>query len=249
MAVKLSTALQYVEHSGWGSGSPILGKRAVEEALVEIENMPKWRWLQPPSVMLTLVAQQDYVDLPADFRDLIEINATEGLQGRFFMVDIGEINQLRTYQQNDSATTYRGAIEWADSTDPDGGAPIPRIAIYPMPTDTKTDWLTLSYRKKIAVPATDSIFIPMPDFMDPLFFQVIDAVTKGWAFDDLASPKSNPGRTRTQRMTEILLGPTYLNARRRDGSAQPTFGPMRNVSVPNRFFGPKTLATTVAPPS
>ncbi len=249
MAISVLEALTYVSHFSYGKQGPVVGKASIREALREMDGSHQWKFLHAPAITLTLVKDQDYVALPADFREFIAWEATEGLQGRFRLVDIGEILRRRANLTGTATQFFMGALEYAPSTAPKGGAPTPRLAVWPVPLNTLTDWITIVYRRDLPMPSDDDDdMLQFPDYMNSVFNRFLEAIVKGYAFDDAAQRGARPGRTLENRLGEVRSGSTFRTAVARDGTQQPSMGQIRNGSVADRFRGPLNLATTVAPP-
>ncbi len=249
MALSVAEALTFVSHFAYGKSGPVLGKTCIKEALRELDVSHQWKFLHAPMTPLTLVLDQDYVTLPADFREFMAWEATEGLQGRFRLVDIGEILRRRANLTSSATQFFIGALEYVPSTAPKGGAPTPRLAVWPTPASTLVDWITVVYRRSLPIPKLDDDdVLEFPDYMNSVFNRFLEAVVKGYAFDDAVQRGARPGRTMEDRLAEVRKGPTFITAVARDGTQQTSMGHIRNGSVSNRFRGPYNLATAVAPP-
>ena len=86
--------------------------------------------------------------------------------------------------------------------------------------------------------------IPVPEFMESTFIQVLRAYAKGYEDD------ADNQATMSQRLMDVATGPVFQAAVDVDGRIQPDYGPLRGGAVQSMPQGyNRFLRTTVAGPS
>jgi hypothetical protein len=188
----------------------------------------------------------DSIALPSDFGNIIDIQPTEGLVNSFDLTDTSFINQLRTNEVAVGNFRYWGAITRGHNYDQDletsTGQGAWRLEIYPTPTVTKYNALTMFYRAGWRTVTEDSVFIPIPDYCETLFRQLMRAFARGYEEDDAASLHV--------RLMEIEKSPILMHAKQRDGNMQNTLGQMAGGAVQQQTRNiNEYLKTTVIGPS
>ena len=188
----------------------------------------------------------DSIALPSDFGNIIDIQPTEGLVNSFDLTDTSFINQLRTNEVAVGNFRYWGAITRGHNYDQDletsVGQGAWRLEIYPTPTVTKYNALTMFYRAGWRTVTEDMAFIPIPDYCETLFRQLMRAFARGYEEDDAASLHV--------RLMEIEKSPILMHAKQRDGNMQNTLGQMSGGAVQQQTRNiNEYLKTTVIGPS
>jgi len=169
----------------------------------------------------------DSIALPSDFGNIIDIQPTQGLTNSFNLTDVGFINQLRTNEVAVGNFRYWGAITRGNNYDQGLGTSTGqgawRLEIYPTPTATEYNALTMYYRAGWRPVTDDTDTINIPQYCESLMRMIVRAFARGYEEDDVASMHA--------RLMEIQQSPMFLNARRRDGDMQPTLGQMSGGAV------------------
>lgn len=193
--------------------------------------MRSWGWLTR-SDTLDIVATQPYVSLPSDFGRVINV------VGSRFDLDyrdgtLEEVVRLRRDGQDVTALTLVGAIEWSSPTT--SSRPVARLAIsWPSPASNDTDALTIYYRARWVDVVDDQATLPIPEFMDGTYIQVLRAHARGWEEDDKLD----------ELLNTVQGGPTYAGAVRVDEEMQPCYGPIQNGAVASRYPLEEAWVTT-----
>ena len=187
----------------------------------------------------------DSIALPSDFGNIINIQPTEGLVNSFNLTDTGFINQLRTNEVAVGNFRYWGAITRGHNYDNQGtesaGQGAWRLEIYPTPTITKYNALTMYYRAGWRAITEDMAFIPIPDYCETLFRQLMRSFARGYEEDDVGSLHL--------RLVEIEKSPIFLHAKQRDGNMQNTLGQMAGgaVAQQSRNYNEYLKTTVIGP--
>jgi len=121
---------------------------------------------------------------------------------------------------------FYGAITYGVSVGPDGGAPVPRLELYPPPASDDLNSVTIYYRAGWTKITRDDQYSSTPDWFDPLLIQAVRAYSYGIETDTMG-----------QALAEVLLSPMYAATQRRDGVIQRNLGPIRGSRI-KRSLGP-----------
>lgn len=164
------------------------------------------------------------VALPEDFAEVIDIQPTQGLVNSFQMVDPAFLNQLRTNEVAVGNFRMFGAIVRGESIRKMKGPGSYRLELYPTPEANERNKLTLFYRagwKTLA--GSENTYIPVPDYCESLYKQLVRTFAKGYEEDDVASLH--------MRLAELEQSPLLRHAKMRDGGMQNTLGQMAGGAV------------------
>lgn len=202
-----------------------------------------WKWLQRGSTTMNFVADQAYLDLPTDLQTIMAVELTSSLISMMHLTSFDELLRLRTSSISPTLG-YWGAVTYPSQTSPAAPPGGPRLELYPTPAENETGAVTIFYRAGwTSVKAgSDHARINIPDFMEPLFKQVLRAFGRGYEMEDEASMD--------RRLAEIQVGPLYRAAVRRDGNIQLNYGEMQGGAVQMVTpYANNWLRTTVEGPS
>lgn len=109
-------------------------------------NLFAWPWLNRPSTSLSFVADQPWVDLPADFANLTGGPAmVDSLVSSVELTGLDEIVRRRNLLET-SALHYYVALEYPPQNDTASPASGARLAIFPTPSATAADQMHITYR-------------------------------------------------------------------------------------------------------
>lgn len=115
-------------------------------------------------------------------------------------------------------------VGWLDvqSTVPGraGGAPMPRLEIWPTPNTSERDIFLVHYRAGWAQVRSDNDVINIPTWMESLYLAIVRAFALGYERDAEADVN--------QRLFPLRQGALFRAARERDGMTQPYYGLMEN---------------------
>jgi hypothetical protein len=170
------------------------------------------------------------VALPSDFKHILALTTSDGLSDSIRETTVDHIIQARAHSFADTqdtlyALTYkrdRTALTVGAAGDK-GGAPVPVLDIWPTPTSNETAAYLLYYRRQWADVSGSSDFISIPDWMQPLYLQVLQAFALGIEEHDVAVVD--------RRLAEIEAGSTFKKAVHTDGLGQQVFGPLRHGAL------------------
>lgn len=204
-----------------GSGLPdgISVIELVNSAGTFLVNHHEWKWLQDASVTIGFTSGQDYVLLPADFKTIVAVD-TAGLTSDFELVTLGRILKLLKNTQG-STLYYEAAISYRYPTD-GGGPPVPALKIWPTPTATDANALNLFYRRgwQEMTSASDNDLLTIPEWMEDCYLEILRAIALGWSEHETGS--------RADRLAQVVMGPDWIGAVKRDAEVQPDYGVLAN---------------------
>ena len=215
-------------------------------------SMYPWRWLEEV-VTFQGIHDQSYITLPVGFAELMSF-APRGLDsradvnlGRFYAVSAQEIWDKREVSiDGSSAGAYtsvpKGAFYFAIAYNSAGGTvtPVPRMELFPTPDSSKTATVhthtacvgNMTYRRSwtpiTAATSTGSVFV-CPQFMEPLYLQMVRAFTRGYEEEDVA--------TTNARIGEVANGPLFMTAVQRDALIEATTLRTVRRSTPTALAG------------
>ncbi|WP_291813841.1 hypothetical protein [Limnobacter sp.] len=108
-----------------------------------------------------------------------------------------------------------------------GGAPTPRLDLWPTPGSFEQDAFKAYYRAGWTPIRTDNDTVNVPSYIEPLYIQIVRAVALGYERDAEADVNV--------RVAQVRAGTVFSDARTRDGLTQPTLGPIENGAVQHDY--------------
>lgn len=179
--------------------------------------------------------------LPADFRQLIGRPKPSGSSRSMEVVGPEELLELRSNTVGGQDSAYYGAIMSAPSAAVLGGAPAPRLEIWPAPASAVTSAFTMHYRAGWTNLTDDGdvAAVPAAFAIEMLYLRVVRAIARAWEEEDTGSMSA--------RLLDIKAGPDFLDAVRADGSVQTNLGQMRGGAA--GAAAPRAYNFTFQPPS
>jgi hypothetical protein len=224
MAIQVARAVEYAEFALMGKASPAIGAlRVVNIAGRAMFGLADWNWKRREPVSLALVAAQEYVSLPTDFGEVVALSVNNSIIQTFEWVSPQRLIDLRTNVLADLTGKYFGCISWPRVNDVSVAPNPARIEIAPTPSSNITEAMLLVYDAGWVDVNSDDDYIQIPSFMEPLFYEVIDAIALGMHF-------AREG-TMGERLTRVKANDLYRSARRQDLNQQLTLGLMEGGQI------------------
>lgn len=181
------------------------------------------------------------VALPLDFGQIQAIDTSGSMVRGMYPTTKMRLLELRSHGIWLYSWSFHYVLSWRAATGTSSGPPVPILEIYPAPQADDPEGFTLFYRAKWRRISTDTDFLDVPEYAEPLFKQIVRAFTRGYEEEDIA--------TMNQRLAEIEQGPMYTNAMRADGHTMPDWGPIQSGAAETSMFEPSyLLPTEVSPP-
>jgi len=182
-----------------------------------------WRFRERTSRPLSLIAQQDYVVLPADVEDIISLISKGGLGWIVELTSPEQIETLRVASpMTNAGSTFYATLSrpWADSSGAalvDGtGMPAVRLEMYPTPQATTSEALTVRYRcrwQPVSDSTLETFTIPVPTYAESLLIAYARSFAMAYEDEGL-----------TARLIEIDNGPIFSSPAIKDGIQQRDYG-------------------------
>lgn len=235
MAVTLHQLADYAEHA---VGSQFDGRLdvydIVNQAGHHLTTLHPWTWLQRSVQRLDFVADQPFVNLPADFARLENVEATDSITRDVYITTLDTVERHRQ-DLVVSVWDYFVALEWPPQDNKEAPAEGPRLAIWPTPVSDTRNALRLIYEAGWRrLTAADEV-ANVPAWIEPLLIEVVRTFARGY-IDDQRGQASL-----TQRLESLANSQFLRDFKERDGGQQPVLGYLSGGAV-------DTAASTVYRP-
>lgn len=181
-----------------------------------------------------------YLQLPADFREIIDLRPTAGLLNGVNLTTLAELSAYRFSSISVSGLTRYVALSY-QPVGGTGGPPVPRLEVYPTPTAAAFGVLSLMYRAGWTTVASDQDFLSIPEWIETLYLQIARAFARGYEEEDQGSLDT--------RLATIRLGPAFAAAQAEDAQMEPSLGPILNGAVGDGRVYHTHYASSIAGPS
>ena len=218
MTLTVANCANWIELSLGGQPSSQAGVlELVNLSGLHMVGMTRWRFLEGADVLLSTVADQEYIDLPSNFSTPIS------LCGSTINSDVAWASRedIAMMRQSPSVSGNGGVYFFATSFSAATGAtpPVPRLEIFPTPESATTDQFRLVYRAGWAALTSDSDYVPIPEYCRALFVRILGAFTRGLHREEQGSVDA--------RLMEIRNGPIFAAAQKDDKTKQVDRGLIR----------------------
>lgn len=151
-------------------------------------HMHGWAFLERPRALLSLVADQDYVALPADFGQLVAIGNTSDYDwAATSLIPTDQLERLRSAEVYDATHTYL-SLQWPTQTSTTANAGAPRLAVFPVPTENVADRLWLNYLAGWTTLSAMTAVPNLPAGVEPLLVTLVRAFARGETSGEGAAP-------------------------------------------------------------
>ncbi len=202
------------------------------------EHLFGYQWtFRQATALLSTVANQQYVLLPADFSELI---AAWYSTLPLLITNQDEIENIRSSEFNSYGT--RGYVKTIVPTTAVQTQTY-QLQIFPTPTSAEANVIKITYRtgwQGVSTSTLDTDVISIPQYLETLLVLYVRAITE--SYED---------GQQSQRLGEIEAGTMFGIAQRKDGMLQAHYGQLRpNIWTNNyRHNGGFVMTNTVPNPS
>ncbi len=119
----------------------------VNDALTHISAMHQWQWKSTGHVNLSIVADQDYVELPADYGSIIALQYADSWSTFMEPTTWDILLRLREHPVDDPDGGYYYVINTGNVEvgSEDAGLSLPTLNLAPTPTSSVTDAISMAY--------------------------------------------------------------------------------------------------------
>lgn len=197
-------------------------ERVVNDAIEFIADLHSWSWLETGQQSLDVVADQDYIELPADFGSLVAIEHVDGYARVMIPTTWAQLLKMRQDSINDWSRSYWYVINLGnvETGQEDAGLSLPTLNLYPTPSENVTGGIQIVYRRFLRRLVNDDDRPQWPAYMD----RFLSLVARGFARLDHDEEAISPEMAQAQQMLPALL--------ERDGERRPSRGVMRGGLFP-----------------
>jgi len=175
-------------------------------------SMYEWAFLKGGESSLDATISQDYITLPSDFDRAIAIKRNDGFLPGFAWTSKEGMAEMRAYDITPNTTFYYGVIVSDEVSD----VPTWRLELHPTPTSTSSGFLILYYGRTLGFVTDDTTKIPVATYCHTLYLELLRAIAQGFHQRDTG--------TVSQRVAEVMVGPLFEIAKRKDHRVQPNYG-------------------------
>lgn len=190
----------------------------VNDALEHIAAMHEWNWLTTGQVSLDITADQDYVELPADFGALVALEHSEGWARSMIPTTWQDLLRMRQDVIHDWTWSYwyvinTGNVEVGQE---DAGLTLATLNLYPTPADDFPGALSMVYRRFLRRLKDDTDRPQWPAYMD----RPLSLLARAFASTDY---DDDPESAYTQEFRRVIG-----DCISKDGLMRKSFGQMRS---------------------
>lgn len=215
----------------------------VNDALQHLINLRPWSWRRGGPVTLSMVADQSYIELPSDFGEEESVTYPGTIATQMIRTSMSELQRMRSFTTQPTGFTYYYAVNNGsyDEDFPEEGLSVAILELYPTPTSSLTDVVSLTYRRDVPRLEDDADVPMIPPWMDFAF----NLLCRSFA---MTLEDDNPANS-AQQMFDRLI-PELM---KRDAQSQHRFGVMRGgifpTTVPIDPMYPRSIGdpTTAVP--
>lgn len=226
MALTLREYRRHVRHALGGEPSTRLNEaQMVNEGGRHLFSMHSWNFRTRPSVILSLVGDQDYVDLPDDFGELVSVKMDNNLLDSIEITTLAQIDELRNLSLADTSFRIVAAISYPDQADDNDSLSTPRLELWPTPPADTTKAITLRQRSLWAEMNRNEDVPNIQPKYESLLIACVRAVALGYEEDSEADVDDRLAKIKSKR------GGLFDIAVKADGRSQGNYGVVRNGAV------------------
>lgn len=195
----------------------------VNDAGTFLFSMRAWNFRLRPPLLLDLVADQPYVELPRDYGEMIAYRLN-GLTQDIYFTTPQQLATMRDHSLMPVGFRYYMAVVFPTQEIAEIKPDPPRVEIYPTPTSDQADVFSVTYRAQWVPLANNTEIANTPDYVDPLLMLLMQAFA--WGYLDKAF-----WGDLDEILGRIEKGRVFKAAKRIDQNVQSDYGPMTGGAV------------------
>jgi len=161
--------------------------------------------------------------LPSDIQELVSVQMC-GLSGsNVTLTTPSALVNIKADGTGSTGGDFYGAVVWGASVGTDGGAPVPRLELWPAPSVDNTFSVMVHYRAGWQRLTGDDSYSNTPDWFDSLLIQAVRAYAIGLDMESM-----------DQQLAKVQTSAMFMDAQRRDSSIQRHRGRVHGGAVASR---------------
>lgn len=186
----------------------------------EMVNAHEWSWLGSAKTQLTIPANAEQVDLPANCAKVTNVAVASSIFGDAHKRSLGQLQRLR---ENGIPLSPTFDIYWATEQSRTSSSVVMQLEVWPSKTTERANFLDVYYDEGWSAVTTDSTSAVMPPWMHGLYYMFLRAIALGWLDDDRGD--------QDDRIEKIMRSARFANAVDRDARMDDDLGPMVNTAL------------------
>ena len=221
MALTKQEAAEYVHEALGGEIQAVSPLRLLNLGGRFLTSVRPWAFLERAETTFSLVADQAWVDLPANFRQVDSVSLASTAVRNVNWTTPGGLQLVRDGSFGDSTDLW-AAIRRHVS---DAGRVTIRMDIFPVPAEDKPDYGTLYYKagwETLTSEHEDHYELLLPEYAESLYLRILRAYAFGYDEEDEGS-----GRSLEALLREVEEGKELAAAFREDQSGTWLHGPSK----------------------
>ena len=170
--------------------------------------------------------------LPNDFREIVAIYANNGTNNHVELTTFQDLLEKRSVNATSPGTYYAAVShamdvnpDWTNTAYPGMVGPTPRLELWPAPTANELGGLTMFYRAGWAVATDNHHRLKLPGYCETLYLEILRAFARSRV---VVLDPGAVGMDLSTGLSRIMAGPLFQTAIDRDGSVQPSYGPVQH---------------------
>ena len=212
----------------------------VNEAGRMLYDMHQWNWAIRAPTTLSFTADTNYISLPSDFGQVISLR---GAEDEGIWLSATTIDDLAAHRSQSGTATgvYLYAIAWPTQAAVTSAPAAPRIELWPTPSATDADCLSLLYRSAWVELAAENSVANIPVRWEMLMHHLLRAL--------VADYMESSGTSDRPHLAAVYESPVFTSLQAADGMVLPTAGPIRGGAVMAAGPHERLPWTSIADPS
>lgn len=216
----------------------------VNEAGSYLFDMHAWNCLVAPPSTLSLIEDQSYVSLPADFGKMVAYAMTSGLTSSLSFTSPQELAAMRSTSITVQHYHYWAAISHPSQVQPNEQPVNARLELWPTPASSSAGAITIWYRRRWRELDDDTDAPDMPRFLNPLLRRIVRIFALSYDEEDTGQLE--------ERLETIENSQFYTRLKEHDGLEYPDMGTLVGGAIQERHYFDnwrRAAASAVADPS
>lgn len=195
------------------------GLRLVNEAGRHLASMKKWDWLESRGTDLSVSPGQEYIPLPGDFRELVEVRVP-GINT--FSTQPAVLEELLALRARNTPYSSHHIFYAAQHREIDG-RPTPVLELYPLPSAGCPSTLRVLYRGGWTEVESDDQTLYLPLWCETLYLELVTAFVR--------ARKDPQGNTLGERLADVRDSGIFVAAADHDASTQSNLGTLTGYGM------------------